>query len=366
VSHASLFTGLYPVQHKFISGTAVLGSNLVILPEAAKLGGLYTHAHIANGYISKRWGFGDGWDFMKNHIHEGGGLRGGELVADAKTFLTKGAGKARPFFLYLGTIDAHVSWRAYEPWISKYDAKPYQGPFVKGCMDPQLDKIVAGQLQITPRDRERVIALYDSDISYNDQQFGELLKILKQTGKEDETLIIYTSDHGEEFWDHGRIGHGQSLRQELIHIPLFISYPPLFPGGRVVEEGSELVDILPTITDALGVETPKDIQGESLIPLAQGVLTGYPRPAIASQYELAHTMRLGKYKLWVGGSGVVKLYDGQNDLGEQYELSEKEPLALRHVTDALALFMAYQDRWKKSRWGVASNHKAELAQDLEK
>ena len=366
VSHASLFTGLYPAQHKFISDKAVLDDKFVIIPEVMKQANLYTIAHIANGYITKRWGFGDGWDLLKNHIHEGGGLRGAELVADAKNFVTKGVGKTKPFFLYLGTIDAHVSWRAYEPWISKYDPKPYSGPFVKGCMDPQLDKIVAGQLQITARDRERVIALYDSDISYNDQQFGALLKVLKDSGHSDDTMIVFTADHGEEFWDHGRVGHGQSLRQELVHVPTWIYYPPLFPAGKVVEEGTELVDLLPTLADAVGVKAPEAAQGESLIALAQGVGAGYPRPAIASQYELAHTMRLGKYKLWVGGSGQVKLYDGADDPGEQKELGAEQPVALRFVSDALGLWMAYQDRWKKARWGVASNHRPEFAADLEK
>nr|MBP6742165.1 sulfatase [Deltaproteobacteria bacterium] len=366
VSHASLFTGMYPAQHKFISDKAVMPDSYVIMPEALKPAGLYNIAHIANGYITKRWGFGDGWDLLKNHIHEGGGLKSADLVADTRNFLTKGPGKTKPFFLYLGVIDAHVSWRAYEPWISKYDNKPYSGPFVKGCMDPQLDKIVAGQMQITARDRERVIALYDSDISYNDQQFGQLLELLKKTGHENDTMIVFASDHGEEFWDHGRVGHGQSLRQELIHIPMWIYYPPLFPAGKVVEEGAELVDIMPTLTDALGLPTPKDVQGESLIPIAQGQLSGYPRPAIASQYELAHTMRLGRYKLWVGGSGQVKLYDGQDDPGEQRELTQEQPLAYRFVADAMSLWMAYQGSWKKAHWGVASNLRPEFAAELDK
>ena len=366
VSHASLFTGLYPAQHHFINDKAVLSDSFVILPEALKPAGLYTIGHIANGYITKRWGFGDGWDVLSNHIHDGGGLKSADLVANARDFLTKGPGKTKPFFLYLGTIDAHVSWRAYEPWISKYDPKPYSGPFVKGCMDPQLDKIVAGQLQITARDRERVIALYDSDISYSDHQFGQLLELLKKTGHDGDTMIVFASDHGEEFWDHGRVGHGQSLRQELVHIPMWIYYPPLFPAGKVVKEGAELVDLLPTLTDAFGVPTPPEVQGESLINIAQGQGGGYPRPAIASQYELAHSMRLGRYKLWVGGSGQVKLYDGQEDPGEQKELTAEQPIAYRFIADAMSLWMAYQGQWKKSRWGVASNNTPELPADLEK
>jgi arylsulfatase A-like enzyme len=179
-------------------------------------------------------------------------------------------------------------------------------------------------------------------------------------------MIVFTSDHGEEMWDHGKIGHGQSVREELVRVPMLISYPPLFPAGKVVNEGVEIIDLLPTIVDALGGKIPADVQGESLIPLAQGAGdAGYPRPAIASQYELAHTMRLSRWKLWVGGSGETRLFDASSDPAESKELSAQRPLERRFVTDALGVWMAYQGQWKKSKWGVASNHKPDLARDLE-
>ena len=93
---------------------------------------------------------------------------------------------------------------------------------------------------------------------------------------------------------------------------------------------------------------------------------GYPRPAIASQYELAHTMRLSRWKLWVGGSGDTRLIDAASDPMGTKEVSAERPLERRFVTDALSLWMAYQGKWKKSRWGVASNHKPAFAADLEK
>jgi arylsulfatase A-like enzyme len=364
VSHASLWTGMYPAQHHFISEKAKLDPNFVTLAEVVKPSGLYTAGFMANGFIDAFWGFAEGWDTLHNAIHEGGGLKAEDLVKSAKTFFTQ-HGK-NPFFVYLGTIDAHVSWRAHLPWIAKYDSEPYEGPFVKACLDPQLDQIVAGKLKVTERDKTRITALYDSDVSYNDQQFGELVKILDGGGHTDDTMIIMTADHGEELWDHGKIGHGQSLREELVHVPLVIYYPPLFPAGKSVEEGVEIVDLLPTIADVLGQKIPGDVQGESLVGLAQGVGAGYPRPAIGSQYELAHTMRLGRWKLWVGGSGDVRLFDAAGDAAEAKELSAERPLERRFVGDALGVWMAYQTKWKKSRWGVASNHKAELADDLEK
>ncbi len=365
VSHASLFTGLYPKQHNFIADKAILSNKWIILPEAVKPAGLFTIGRIANGYITKRWGFGDGWDILKNHIHEGGGLKAEDLIGNVREFLQKGEGKTKPFFFYIGSIDAHVSWRAHEPWISKYDRPGYTGPFVKGLMDPQLDQVVAGNMPVSDRDKARIIALYDSDISYTDQQFGELLKLLKATGHENDTMIVFTSDHGEEFWDHGKIGHSQSLHPELIHVPLWIYYPPLFPGGKVVHEGVELVDMLPTITDALGIETPKDVQGESLIALAQGASSGYPRPAISSKYEQNHTMRLGDYKILVGGDGEMKLYNAATDFAEEKELAKQKPVEARFVADAMSLWLAYQSAWKKSKWGVASNHLPAFAADLE-
>ncbi|HZS35737.1 MAG TPA: sulfatase [Polyangia bacterium] len=364
VSHASLWTGLYPAQHHFIAEKAKLDPKFVTLPEAIKPSGLYTAGYIANGFIDAYWGFAEGWDILHNHIHEGGGLKAEDLVKAARGFLGQHASK--PFFLYLGTIDAHVSWRAHAPWIDKYDPEPYAGPFAKACLDPQLDKIVGGKLGVSERDKTRIIALYDSDVSYNDQQLGELMRALDASHCADDTMLVFTADHGEELWDHGKIGHGQSLREELVHVPLIIHYPPLFPAGKVVPEGVEIIDLLPTIVDAIGGKVPQDVQGESLVPLAQGVGEGYPRPAIGSQYELAHTMRLGRWKLWVGGSGDVRLFDAIADAAESHELSIEKPYERRFVTDALGVWMAYQSKWKKSRWGVASNHKRELADDLEK
>ena len=359
VSHASLWTSLYPSVHHFIAEKAKLDPKFVTLPEAVKPTGRSTIGLMGNGFIDAFWGFGEGWDVLKNHIHEGGGLKAEDFVVEAKQMLAKLG--AKPYFMYIGTIDAHVSWRAHAPWIAKYDPEPYAGPFVKACLDPQLDKIVAGKMPITERDKTRIVALYDSDVSYNDQQFGKLMDLLSA----DDTMIVFTADHGEELWDHGKIGHGQSLREELVHVPLLISYPPLFPPGKSVAEGVEIIDLLPTIVDALGGKPPAEAQGESLVALAQGEGAGYPRPAIASQYELAHAMRLGRWKLSVFGSGEVRLFDAINDAAESKELSAERPLEKRFVTDAMGVWMAYQSQWHKARWGVASNHKPELAHDLE-
>ena len=335
VSHASLWTSLYPATHKFISEKAKLNPDFVTLPEAVKATGRFTAGFMGNGFIDKFWGFGDGWDFLHNHIHDGGGLKAEDLRKAAQGFL--GAHGKQPFFLYIGTIDAHVSWRAHEPWISKYDPEPYAGPFVKACLDPQLDNIVAGKLKITERDKVRILALYDSDVSYNDQQFGELLKFLDSNGlsRLDDGDPDRRSRRGVlgARQDRARAVAARGAGARAVRDPL----PAVVPGRQEVDEGVELIDVLPTIVDALGGKPPADAQGESLVPLAQGEGAGYPRPAIARQYELAHTMRLSRWKLWVGGSGDTKLIDAANDPMGTKEVSAERPFERRFVTDAIVV-----------------------------
>jgi arylsulfatase A-like enzyme len=369
VSHASLWTSAYPSVHNMLSDKAKLAPSFVTLAESVRPSGRYTAGVMGNGYIDAFWGFGDGWDSFKNNLHSGGGLKADDLLATARKTLDTPPlkwGAAKNFFLYIGTIDAHVSWRAHEPWLAKYDPEPYNGPFVKACLDPQLDNIVAGKLPITERDKTRIIALYDADVSYNDHVLGLLMSDLQKHGRADDTMLIITSDHGEEFWDHGRIGHGQSLREELVHVPFLIHYPPYFPPGKVVDEGVDVLDVLPTVDDALGVAPPEGAQGESLVPLAAGIGAGYPRPSIASQYELAWAMRLDRYKIWVGGRGDVQLYDAASDAHEDHELSKDHPTERRALTDALGTFLAFRNQWKKKKWGVASNLLPGFAAEMEK
>jgi arylsulfatase A-like enzyme len=148
-------------------------------------------------------------------------------------------------------------------------------------------------------------------------------------------------------------------------VPLVIHYPPLFGSGVRVEQGVDVLSVMPTILDALGTPIPDHVQGESLLPLAQGIGTGYPRPSIASQYELAHTIQLERWKLWVGGKGVPKLYDLESTDKEHKEVAAERPQATRWLTDALSTFLVYQDSWRSSRWGVASNHRGAFPDLLE-
>lgn len=363
-SHASLWSSLYPVNHRVLDVKDKLDAKWTTLGEAMKARGLYTSGVSSNGWIIEKWGFGDGWDAFRNHIHQDGGTRGEDVWRAAVASIKERTQK--PFFLYLGMVDTHVTWRAHEPWIGKYDTEPYAGPFVKAATDPQVDKIAAGKMKITDRDKTRIIALYDSDVSYQDDLIGKVRDQLKAWGIADDTMIVVTADHGDELWEDGRLGHGGSVRETLVHVPTAIYYPPLFPAGTVVDEGAESVDLLPTMIDALGGEPAPEMQGESLIPLAQGAGRGYPRPGFASQYEDAHAMSLGGWKIIAKKSGAAKLYHVAKDPLEKEDLVDSRPYERRFVTDAMSTFLLYQKDWKKRRWGVASNQSRYFADDLER
>jgi arylsulfatase A-like enzyme len=362
VSYASLWTALYPGEHGMLREGQKLEDSWVTLAEAMKAAGCYTAGVTANGYVAARWGFGEGWDSYANHIHLSRGLRGEDVLAAGLAAMDRE--RARPVFLYLGSVDTHVSWRAKEPWFSRYDPRPYGGRFQTEANGQDVDRIGAGKLGVSERDKERIIALYDSNVSYQDDLLGKLLDKLTAWGVADDTMIVVTADHGDELWEDGRVGHGGSLRDSLIHVPLLIHYPPLFPAG-VVDDGVEGVDILPTLLDAIGFRPPEEAQGASLLPLAAGVARGYPRPAIASQFESAHAMRLGRWKLRVTGNGVPTVYDLVDDPGERRDLAGSRPVERRWLTDVLSTFLVYQKLWKKTRWGVPSNALPAFAEDLE-
>lgn len=366
-SHASMFTGAYPVNHgiipvagygwKFPKAWTPLGTMM-------KAAGFYTVGITGNGFVTAPGGYGRGFDVYKNL------MRGADSIQKNNTVLGEALlavglaelkGRERePFLLWLGTIDTHFPLVGHEPWLTRYDPEPYQGKFAKKATARDIGvSFVVSRKKPSARDFERIKAIYDSDVSYQDQLVGDLIEQLEAWGIADETMIVITSDHGEEWWEDGRGGHGGSVREVLVHVPLIIHYPPLFPPGAQVSEGVENLDVLATILDAVGVAPPAENQGESLIPLAHGVGRGYPRPQVATQYEYAHAMRLDRWKLRVAASGAAVLYDivGEPipEEAEFTDLSAARPYERRFVADAMGLWMVYRAEWKKAAWGVASN-----------
>jgi len=359
VSHASMWTSTYLVKHKAANMPDKLADRWTTIDEVAKKAGKFVAGASANGYIRPSRGFGSGWDKYINHIEKGLGLRGADVVEKGLSFITPK--KDQPWFLYLGLIDTHVTWRAKQPWQDRYDGG-YKGRFEKEFGD---DGPGGFPKDITEHEKDHVRALYDSNVSYQDDLIGKLIEKLQSWGIYDQTMLIITADHGDEQWEDGKIvGHARTQRETLIHVPLVIHYPPMFPAGKIAS-GSEGIDIVPTLADALGVAIDPEWQGMSLIGLANGTMP-YPLIATSSQYENYHGGRIGHWKARLSGTGAPQLYDLAKDPGEKKDLwgTPAAAIGARLLLDPMWTLRQWNVEWKKSQWGNPAAASSRFAADL--
>jgi choline-sulfatase len=358
VSHASMWTSNYLAKHKAIAMSDHLPDKWTTIDEVAKKAGKFVAGASGNGYIRPARGFGNAWDRFVNHIEKGLGLKGGDIMDKGLAFIEPK--KDQPWFLYLGFIDTHVTWRAKQPWLDQYDGG-YKGRFASEFGD---DGPGGFAKDLSDREKDHVRALYDANVSYQDDLLGQLVEKLKSWGVWDHTMLVITADHGDEQWEDGRVGHGGSERESLIHVPLIVHYPAMFPAVRIAE-GTEGIDIVPTIADALGVQADPEWQGASLVRLANGG-GGYALMSTSSQYENAHGGRIGHWKLKLIGTQTPRLYNLASDPGERNDLWGKPSaqIGARLLLDPMWLLRNWNVEWKKAQWGNAAAVTSRFAADL--
>ena len=358
VSHASMWTSMYLAKHKAAQMSDHLPESYVTIDDVAKKGGKYTAGVSANGYIRPARGFGTSWDQFVNHIEKSLGLRGGDVLEKGLSFVAPK--KDQPWFLYLGMIDTHVTWRAKQPWMDKYDGG-YTGRFKDSFGDEGKGGFAK---DLTDREKDHVRALYDSNVSYQDDLMAKLETQLETWGIWDQTMLIITADHGDEQWEDGRVGHAGSEKETLIHVPLLIHYPPMFPTTKVVS-GTEGIDIVPTLADVLGVAPDAGWQGSSLVPAANGAVE-YPQLATSSQYENFHGGRIGSWKIRLTGTGAPQLYNLAQDPGEKKDLwgTSASAIGARLMLDPMWFLRQWNVEWKKSQWGAPNDVTPRFAADL--
>jgi arylsulfatase A-like enzyme len=356
VSHASFWTSMYLAKHKASEMKDHIPEKYMTIDEVVKKAGKYAAGVSANGYIRPSRGFGNSWDQFVNHIEKSLGLKGVDVVEKGISFITPK--KDQPWFLYLGLIDTHVTYRAKSPWVEKYDPG-YKGKYETSYGDD--GKGGAGK-NFTDKEINHIRAIYDSNVSYQDDLLGKLVEKLTSWGIADKTMIIVTADHGDELWEDGKQGHGGSQHETVLHVPLMIHYPPMFPATKITT-GTEGVDILPTIADVLGVAMDPEWQGTSLLPLANGAAE-YQFISISSSYENSHAGRMGNWKLQLKGGGTPRLWNLAKDPGEDSDVWDKAHVPARMLLDAMWMHRQWNVEWKKSQWGNPADVSSRFASDL--
>ena len=216
-----------------------------------------------------------------------------------------------------------------------------------------------------PRDLEHVVALYDGEIALVHMFLGRLFRQLKRRGLWDETMVIVTADHGDEFFEHGRKEHRKSLYRETLQIPLIIKFPASRWGGDRVGGVTGVVDVAPTMLEVAGLEALPESNGRSLLP----EMTGGAEPAVyfADLHGRVGAVMSDPFKLIrrvSRPSGINALFDMHADVDELNNLAEERP----EDFDALATLL---DRWIIASKALAAKlgtgefeYEAELAETL--
>ena len=337
-SVATLLSGLLPWHHGAFADEAALSSSVVLISEHLRQRGFYTGAFIANDYCSGAYGFEQGWSTWRNYPVEGRQPVAPIVAADVLEWLDARP-QNRPFFLYVHTMEPHAPYIPPDEFLARYDSGPYDGP-VDFHRDPEiLAAIRSGSLQPGERDRRRLEALYDGEITYHDVYFASVMEGLERRGLTDDTVVVFTADHGEELFDHGSVGHGHTLWQELVHVPLLVRVPGLVDAPPV-REPVGLVDVMPTALEALGIEPPRGIDGRSFLGLLRGEAETAPRVVLSGCKENWRAVVVGSYKLLQFNDVRHALYDLDADPGETRDLAAERPIAVRYMRGLLGLALA--------------------------
>ncbi|MFH0903555.1 MAG: sulfatase [Pseudomonadota bacterium] len=326
-SVATVLSGLYPSTHGAKEDGDVLSAEVELLSERLKKGGYATAAFIANGFCSDTFGFHQGWDDYTNYIREKKPSDAESVYRDALAWLSKT--KERPFFLYIQTIDPHVPYQVPKEYWRRYHSADYHGwigPSLDGHEQAAISK---GRKKASAADYQWIRALYDGEVSYHDEHLGRFLAATRQLGILDRTLLVVTADHGEELNDHGKLGHGHTLYDELVRAPLLVRYPKVFRAGHRVAEVVELVDVAPTILDVVGLKPGPAMEGLSLVHLAAARLDRRQGYAISEFLDTKRSIRTGGLKLIFSTPESAQLFDLVSDPNERKDLAASHPIARR-------------------------------------
>jgi arylsulfatase A-like enzyme len=257
-------------------------------------------------------------------------------------FLTWLSGREkRPFFVFLNYFDAHGPYVAPAPFNVKFGpSRPIEQNGTAHKSELSADEIAA------------MIDGYDSSIAYLDHELGRLMDELERRQVLDDTLVIITSDHGEEFGEHDVFGHGHTLYMPSVHVPLLVRFPGRTPAGASVSENVTLRDLPATIIDLLGGTVDATFPGRSLARLWSSAPEPGPLPPSSVLSEVSHVINappylpvakgdmksvtLGTLRYIRNGDASEELYSLEDDTAERRNLARSEAgrPALSHMHEA--------------------------------
>ncbi|MCI0415231.1 sulfatase [bacterium] len=341
-SHTSVMTGLYVASHQVsrptyqIVRTKLIPRELNTIAEVAHQAGYYTAGITDGGFVSGFYGFEQGFqEYLENPEKSHNRVA---TLDNAQQWI--GTNSNRPFFLFLHSYTVHEPFHPPADVFRKLFPKPAldQPPHI--TME-WLDKVVGGKLIPTEQQKEFVRQCYNAEVYFYDQNFGLLMRKLKQLGLDKNTVILIFGDHGEMFFDRDNtFGHGKTLHKEEISVPLILSLP-----GKKQEERTDLVslvDIYPTLAALMGAEIRNPIDGISLLEP--------PGSAKRSRRTIYYELTYGNEAKWGIQSNEFKMvfdkqkgqqsfYDLRKDPEEKNDLSATAPRTMQSMKALLSAYI---------------------------
>lgn len=348
-SEASLLTSRYVHSHRVYERNQRLPYQELTLPEILKIYGFQTAAFVGGLDTVASYGLNQGFDLYDDDTQNKPMGSFKDILPKALKWLKEN--KDNKFFLFIHGYDVHPPFVKPSPYDTMYD------PGYKGIVDQffldynLLKKINHGVLfldgktiGLNKRDINHIIARYDSGITYADAFLGEFLKQVDQMGLSGNTIIILTSDHGEELSDHGtfdRFGT-KDLYEEVIHVPLIIKHPCFDLKPKRIKHQVQLIDIMPSILDFLGIPINKECQGMSLASLLKDekAFKEFNQEVYSEATPDKWAVRTQEGKM-IYNNGEYELYDLKGDPAESINLAGRNPGLVYEL-------MQRSDKWLKS------------------
>ena len=318
-SHTSLFTGLHPRQHGVNVENRFLDPTIPTLAETLQQVGYQTAAFSTNAWVGPHFGLDRGFEHfsalwriipsmgakpfprwekaLRKRVLERHDKGARKLNKQVRRWWQEERDPERPYFLFGLYLDAHLPYRPPRGYAERL----LQGEALRSARNANQDAwaYMAGDVSMTQKDFEGLRALYDGEIAYVDEQLGALLDFLDSVGGLDNTVIIITSDHGENIGHHDLMDHQYCVYDSLARVPLLIHHPDHFPSGDDPIHVQH-TDLFPTILDLTGSPHILTLPGQSLIPNIQYPNSPNPQSAIRNpqfqitQYTAPHRHRFAR------------------------------------------------------------------------
>ncbi len=291
-SFTTLITGLPKKDHKVELSSQNLSNKVVTMAEIFRDAGYSTAGFVGNPLVRKVWQFDQGFRVYEDTKDHKAFPRAKILVDKAIGWLHRATRRDRPFFLMVFLTDPHTPYRPvprhrnYLEKIGKeenieYPLKEYKKP-------------------LPGAEHDAIVAAYDGEVAYADEQIGRLIAELETLGRFDDTTIVVTADHGEIFGEHNCYLHGYHMWEPVLRVPFIISSPSLRATGQVNDRPHTHMDLLPTLANLAGIDVPDNKPGLSILDAAATAKNSSDRP-LFSQYNSygieRQAARIGRWKL---------------------------------------------------------------------